>query len=79
VEKGNPAYNETLQKIAQLLEFEKKQPEGDEEVAEKKESAVQNIQELFLTLASTGINFGPDQAHLLQKSLNELAFGFGAK
>jgi hypothetical protein len=40
---------------------------------------VQNIQELFMTLKYAGIDFGADQAHLLQKSLNELAFGHGAK
>lgn len=68
-----------MRKIAELLEFEKKQLEGDEEPPEKKESGVQNIQELFLVLRNAGIDFGQDQAHLLQKSLNNLAFGWGAK
>lgn len=79
VEEKNKVYSENLSKISHLLEFEKKVLEGDEEPPEKKESAVQNVQELFLALRQTGINFGDDQAHLLQKSLNELAFGFGAK
>jgi len=50
-----------------------------EEVAEKKESCVQNIQELFMLLKYSGVDFGSEQAHILQKSLNELAFREGAK
>jgi len=72
-----------LRKISQLLKFEEKGTgqDGEEEAQEneKKESSVQNIQELFLTLKHAGIDFGQDQAHLIQKSLNELAFGTGAK
>jgi len=78
VEAVNAYYEANLKKIAQLLEFEKKVVD-EEEVVEKKESAVQNIQELFMVLRYAGIDFGSDQAHLLQKSLNELAFGHGAK
>lgn len=65
--------------MAQLLEFEKKQLAEDEEQNERKESGVQNIQELFMVLKHAGVDFGPEQAHLLQKSLNELAFGYGAR
>jgi hypothetical protein len=53
--------------------------EIDDEPVEKKESSVQNVQELFMILKYAGIDFGSDQAHLLQKSLNDLAFGHGAK
>lgn len=68
-----------MDKIAELLEFEKKVVEEGEEVAEKKDSCVQNIQELFMCLKYSGVDFGAEQAHILQKSLNDLAFREGAK
>jgi len=79
IESTNKLYETNLGKIAELLEFRPKVTSANDEPIEKKESFVQNVQELFLILKYAGIDFGADQAHILQKSLNELAFGAGAK